>query len=82
MLGLGLMSLEPEALQLKPSTTGITEEEIAALLAEREAARKARDFARSDAIRDRLLERGVLVKDGRGGSTWEWAPSGPRGDQP
>ena len=82
VLGLGLMSLEPEALQLKPSSTGITEEEIAALLAEREAARKARDFARSDAIRDRLLERGVLVKDGRGGSTWEWAPSGPRGEQP
>jgi cysteinyl-tRNA synthetase len=82
VLGLGLLRLEAEELQLKPAATGITEEEIAALLAEREAARKARDFARSDAIRDRLLERGVLVKDGRGGSTWEWAPAGPRAGQP
>jgi len=74
VLGLELLTLEPETLQLKPASTAIGEEEILALLAEREAARKGRDFARSDAIRQLLLERGVLVKDGRAGSSWEWAP--------
>jgi cysteinyl-tRNA synthetase len=45
--------------------------EIEALLAERKAAREQRDFARSDAIRKSLEERGVEIKDGPGGTTWK-----------
>jgi len=45
--------------------------EIEALLAERKAARERRDFARSDAIRDSLAERGVVIKDGPAGTTWK-----------
>jgi cysteinyl-tRNA synthetase len=44
--------------------------EIERLIAERTAARSARDFARADAIRDALLARGIALKDGAGGTTW------------
>jgi cysteinyl-tRNA synthetase len=41
------------------------------LLDRRAAARAARDFPLADQLRARLLERGVLVKDGPKGQTWE-----------
>jgi cysteinyl-tRNA synthetase len=44
---------------------------IEALLAERKTARKARDFARADAIRDGLKAAGVEVHDTPEGTTWE-----------
>ncbi|MFI5057080.1 MAG: cysteine--tRNA ligase [Candidatus Acidiferrales bacterium] len=42
--------------------------EIEKLLADREAARKRRDFATSDRIREELAERGILIEDTRDGS--------------
>lgn len=45
--------------------------EIEALLVERKAAREKRDFARSDAIRRSLEERGIEIKDGPAGTTWK-----------
>ena len=47
-----------------------TPEQIDAAVAERVAARKARDFARADAIRDEWLARKVIMEDGPGGTTW------------
>ena len=44
--------------------------EVEALIAERQAARKAKDFARADAIRDQLRAMGVEIKDGKDGTTW------------
>jgi cysteinyl-tRNA synthetase len=38
---------------------------------ERAAARKARDFKRSDEIRDTLLARGIELLDGAQGTTWK-----------
>ena len=46
-------------------------EEIEARLAERRDARQKRDFARSDAIRKELEERGIEIKDGPTGTTWK-----------
>ncbi len=40
-------------------------------LSERAAAKKAKDFAKADAIRGELLSRGVAVKDTREGAVWE-----------
>ena len=44
--------------------------EIEAAIAERLAARKAKDFARADAIRADLAGRGILLEDGPKGTTW------------
>ncbi|MEE4174866.1 MAG: cysteine--tRNA ligase [Xanthomonadales bacterium] len=43
---------------------------IDALVAERDAARANRDFARADEIRDELTNRGILLEDGSGGTRW------------
>ncbi|MBX7219134.1 MAG: cysteine--tRNA ligase [Blastocatellia bacterium] len=49
----------------------LLDEEVQALLDERLAARKARNFARSDEIRALLAERGIILEDTRdGGSRW------------
>ena len=40
-------------------------------IAERAGAKKAKDFARADAIRDELLARGITIKDTREGVVWE-----------
>jgi cysteinyl-tRNA synthetase len=44
---------------------------IADAIAARNAARKARDFKESDRIRDDLLAKGIVLKDGPEGTTWE-----------
>ncbi len=51
----------------------ILDAEIENLIEERQAARKARDFARADAIRDELLEKGIILKDTREGVQWKRA---------
>ncbi len=48
----------------------VLDEEIEKLIEERQAARKAKDFARADAIRDELLEKGIVLKDTREGVKW------------
>ena len=49
---------------------GISREEIEGLIEERAAARKAKDFGRSDEIRDSLLARNVVLLDSPQGTTW------------
>ncbi len=49
------------------------DEEIEELIQERQAARKAKDFARADAIRDELLLKGIILKDTREGVQWKRA---------
>ena len=44
--------------------------EVERLIAEREAARKARDFARADHIRDDLRRRGIALEDSKDGVRW------------
>ncbi|MFZ4627024.1 MAG: CysS/YqeB C-terminal domain-containing protein, partial [Blastocatellia bacterium] len=51
-------------------TAELLDSEIQALIDERQAARKARNFARSDEIRDQLLARGILLEDTRDGVRW------------
>ncbi|MBR3115976.1 cysteine--tRNA ligase [Candidatus Saccharibacteria bacterium] len=45
---------------------------IQALIDERQAAREAKDYAKSDEIRDRLAERGITVKDTADGPVWQY----------
>ena len=44
---------------------------ILAKIEERKEAKKAKDFAKADAIRDELLAKGVAIKDTREGVVWE-----------
>ena len=48
-------------------------EDIEKLIEERQAARKAKDFAKADAIRDQLLARGIILEDTREGVKWKKA---------
>ncbi len=65
---LGVLQSDPE--QWFRSSFGEQASEIDALVAERVAARAAKDYAKSDRIRDELAARGVEVMDGPSGSTW------------
>ena len=47
--------------------------DIEAMIEERQQARKNRDFARADAIRDKLLAKGIVLEDTREGVKWKKA---------
>ena len=49
------------------------DEDIEALIAERQQARKDKNFARADEIRDELLAKGIVLKDTREGVRWSRA---------
>ena len=49
----------------------ITDDAINALLAERDQAKKRRDFARADQVRKELTEKGILIEDSKDGVRWK-----------
>lgn len=67
VLGLDLFAAPKAEADLEP--------ELMALVEARAAARKAKDFKRSDELRAELAARGVLVEDGPGGQKWRRKPS-------
>jgi cysteinyl-tRNA synthetase len=74
VLGLRLLSLRAADTNVRPATVALDDARIDALIQEREAARKARDFRRADEIRQRLTDAGVALKDTPDGTVWEWIP--------
>ena len=61
---------------LKPEETaqdGLDDEKIAALLAERSEAKKAKNYARADEIRAFLGEQGIVIEDTPAGPKWHRA---------
>jgi cysteinyl-tRNA synthetase len=49
----------------------LSDAEIEALVAERTEAKKARNFARADAIRVELTAKGVIIEDSKDGARWK-----------
>jgi cysteinyl-tRNA synthetase len=71
---LGLLEESPEAYLKRGAgsqESGLTDEEIQSLVAQREQARKDRDFAESDRIRDLLASEGIILEDAAGGTLWQ-----------
>jgi cysteinyl-tRNA synthetase len=60
-----------DVLRATVQDAGISDAEIETLIAERNAARKSRDFKRSDAIRDELAAKGVILEDTKEGVRWK-----------
>ncbi|WP_061218300.1 cysteine--tRNA ligase [Leptospira weilii] len=57
-------------LNFESSKDPLIDSEIDSLIEERQTARKNKDFARSDAIRDQLLAQGILIEDTKDGVRW------------
>ena len=49
------------------------DDDIEALIAERQAARKEKNFKRADEIRDELAKKGIILEDTREGVKWKRA---------
>ena len=71
-LALGLLQQAPEA-WFNRGASGDDDARIQALVDERSAAKKSRDFARADAIRDQLAAEGILLEDTPQGVRWKRA---------
>ena len=69
---LNILQKDP-AVFLKGATEGLDEAEIRRLIDERAAAKKARNFARADEIRDELLAKGITLLDKAEGTVWRRA---------
>jgi cysteinyl-tRNA synthetase len=65
-----ILGLKDEA---EDKSSEYLEKVIQILLNIRQEARKNKNFELSDAIRDELLKAGIIIKDGKDGSTWELA---------
>ena len=64
---LGLLQREPRAFL---QGEDVDAQQIETLIAQRNEARKSKNFAESDRIRDELLQSGILLEDGPQGTTW------------
>ncbi len=71
-LAFALAAEEVTALDLfRTAPAGELAPELAALIKEREQARKNKDFKRSDELRKELSDKGVLIEDTAGGTKWK-----------
>jgi len=68
---MGLLQTEPEAWFAGHVEGEFSADDIEALIAKRNEARAAKDFAAADAVRDQLTEAGIKIEDGSDGTTWK-----------
>ena len=70
---LGVLQLEPEAFLQAGAAGKVDAAEVEALIAARLQARAEKNWAESDRIRDQITAMGVVLEDGKGGTTWRLA---------
>jgi len=66
---LGLLQRDPDAF-LRAAPAGVDEARINERIAARQAARKNKNFAEADRIRKELLDKGIVLEDKGGATTW------------
>ena len=67
---MGLLQSDPEEWFAGHVEGQLSAEDIEALIEKRNAARKDKDFATADAVRDQLAAANIKIEDGAGGTTW------------
>lgn len=67
---LGFLQVDPKMFLQAGSSEGLGAEEIEQKIADRVAAKKAKNYALSDQIREELLAQGVILEDSREGTSW------------
>jgi len=70
---LGVLQLEADDFLRAGAEGRVDAAQVDALIAARLAARAGKDWAESDRIRDQLTAMGVVLEDGKGGTTWRLA---------
>ncbi|MBD2167202.1 cysteine--tRNA ligase [Calothrix membranacea FACHB-236] len=66
----GVLGLEAKPEEEKPASNGLSDAEIEDLIAQRQAARKAKNFAEGDRIRNELQAQGITLIDSKDGTRW------------
>ncbi|MFA6506363.1 MAG: cysteine--tRNA ligase [Treponemataceae bacterium] len=73
VLGLDLEKIANEEPKIGPKEDPVFVAEVEALIAERAEAKKARDFAKADTLRDTIQAKGIILEDGPKGTIWRRA---------
>ena len=60
-----------DVLEPTVATNAIADSEIESLVEERNASKKAKNFARADQIREQLLDQGIILEDTKSGVRWK-----------
>ncbi len=68
---LGLLKESPDAWLKSSDSAQLDEKEIMKYISRRNEARKNKDFKTADKIRDQLIEKNIILKDGAKGTDWE-----------
>jgi cysteinyl-tRNA synthetase len=67
---MGLLQSDPEEWFAGHVEGDLSADQIEALIEKRNAARRDKDFATADAVRDQLAAAGIKIEDGPDGTTW------------
>ena len=69
---IGLLQIDAEAYLKSPvgGSSGLSDEAIETMIGQRLDARKNKDWGEADRIRDELVEAGISIEDGTGGTRW------------
>jgi cysteinyl-tRNA synthetase len=70
---MGLLQADPQDWFAGARAGTISADEVELKIAQRQAAKAARNYAEADAIRDALLAAGIILEDGKAGTSWKWA---------
>ena len=60
-----------DVLEVKQAAGALSDADVEALILERTTAKKQKNFARADAVRQELLDKGIILEDTKDGVRWK-----------